>query len=97
VRAVACLEPHSRRCQRSEASPYRMRDDLGWKAVAFVSGGRIVSHADRLLPSTSRLRRCLHTTPTHAQSHGSDHLSLVSSFGADNEEQKQFAKFQGRR
>lgn len=37
------------------------------------------------------------TTPTHAQSHGSDHLSLVSSFGADNEEQKQFAKFQGRR
>ena len=37
------------------------------------------------------------TTPTHAQSHGSDHLSLVSSFGADNEEQIQFAKFQGRR
>ena len=37
------------------------------------------------------------TTATHAQSHGSDHLSLVSSFGADNEGQKQFAKFQGRR
>ena len=33
--------------------PYRMRDDLGWKAVAFVSGGRIVSHADRLLPRSA--------------------------------------------
>jgi hypothetical protein len=30
--------------------PYRMRDDLGWKAVAFVLGGSIFSHADRLCP-----------------------------------------------
>ena len=34
--------PHHRR--------HRMRDDLGGKAVAFVLGGRIFSHADRLLP-----------------------------------------------
>ena len=26
---------------------------LGWKALAFVSGGRIVSHADRLLPRSA--------------------------------------------
>lgn len=45
----------------------------------------------------ARMSAINETTPTHAQSHGSDHLSLVSSFGADNEEQKQFAKFQGRR
>ena len=45
----------------------------------------------------ARMSAINQTTPTHAQSHGSDHLSLVSSFGADNEEQKQFAKFQGRR
>ena len=30
--------------------PYRMRDDLGWKAVAFILGGSIFSHADRLCP-----------------------------------------------
>ena len=33
--------------------PYRMRDDLGWKAVAFVLGGRIFSHGDRLLPRSA--------------------------------------------
>jgi glycine/D-amino acid oxidase-like deaminating enzyme len=27
-----------------------MRDDLGWKAVAFILGGSIFSHADRLCP-----------------------------------------------
>ena len=30
-----------------------LAQDLGWKAVAFVSGGRIVSHADRLLPRSA--------------------------------------------
>jgi len=37
------------------------------------------------------------TTSACAPSHGSDHLSLVSSFGADIEGQKQFLIFQGHR
>ena len=34
--------------------PYRMRDDLGRKAVSFVLGGSIFSHADRLCPDPHR-------------------------------------------
>lgn len=62
-----------------------------------LASGTTASSPKYQLLHYARMSAINDTTPTHAQSHGSDHLSLVSSFGADNEEQKQFAKFQGHR
>jgi hypothetical protein len=49
-----------------------MRDDLGWKAVAFILGGSIFSHADRLCPDPHQPVKATPPLEQHATLRGAN-------------------------